>query len=132
MMINIFNFFVGFFFSFINIFTRPVFETKLGRPLYYREKVALFSPLNRSIYTISLECPGEGSNLHTFRHVLLRHACIPISPPGLVAIRDVLSIKSQRIRDFLTSTLQSLLLRKNLYPEYSRGTTFKSRYRFFL
>ena len=29
-----------------------------------------------------IECPGEDSNLHAFRHMLLRHACLPIPPPG--------------------------------------------------
>ncbi len=27
-------------------------------------------------------CPGEDLNLHTFRHIHLKDACIPISPPG--------------------------------------------------
>lgn len=27
-------------------------------------------------------CPGEDSNLHAFRHMHLKHTCLPITPPG--------------------------------------------------
>ena len=40
-------------------------------------------PLSQLSYTPKiLWCPRRDSNSHTFRHWLLRPACLPISPPG--------------------------------------------------
>ena len=27
-------------------------------------------------------CPGQDLNLHAVRHMLLRHTCLPVPPPG--------------------------------------------------
>src|SRR3989344_494469 len=36
-----------------------------------------------------LGCPGEDLNLHAFRHYHLKVACLPISTPGQMSLRDV-------------------------------------------
>lgn len=59
---------------------------------------------------ICLWCPGEDLNLHALRHIHLKDACIPISPPGHFNQLGDYTPKECRIQEKAVSRLSASLL----------------------